>query len=93
MPDQDYSMCIRQEKGFCCTKYSVCPSENGLFSLYLKADVADPPMGMAQTEELCTADYVLIEGIIRSLSGQQPYGCGRFLVLQILLLLFKDLPN
>jgi len=62
LPDQDYTMCIRQEKGFCCTKYSLCPSENGLFSLFLSGKTETPPMATALIEQKCTADYVIIEG-------------------------------
>merc|ERR1712241_1270614 len=28
LPSQEYSICIRQEKGFCCTSYSVCSDAN-----------------------------------------------------------------
>ena len=61
LESQAYTMCIRQEKGFCCNKYSLCSTET-FFTLGLHMMTATP--GMAQTDGLCTQDYVIIEGII-----------------------------
>jgi len=59
LESQAYTMCIRQEKGFCCNKYSLCSTET-FFTLGLHMMTATP--GMAQTDGLCTQDYVIIEG-------------------------------
>ena len=61
LESQAYTMCIRQEKGFCCNKYSLCATET-VFTLGLHMMVATP--GMAQADGLCTQDYIIIEGII-----------------------------
>ena len=61
LESQAYTMCIRQEKGFCCNKYSLCSTET-FFTLGLHMMTATP--GMAQADGLCTQDYVIIEGII-----------------------------
>ena len=60
LESQAYTMCIRQEKGFCCNKYSLCATET-VFTLGLHMMVATP--GMAQADGLCTQDYIIIEGI------------------------------
>merc|ERR1711981_464564 len=54
LANQRYSVCIRQEAGFCCNKYSVCTDANS-FTLWLGG------MGAA-VDAGCTADYLLIEG-------------------------------
>ena len=48
-------ICIRQEAGFCCVKYSVC-DKTGSFSL------ATFPAEMAMSDQLCTLDYIAIPG-------------------------------
>jgi len=60
LANQDYKICIRQEKGFCCTKYQVC-SDDGSFSLDFLAMGADPTMAFAAEDELCKLDHIVIE--------------------------------
>jgi len=59
LQNQAYTMCIRQEKGFCCAKYSLCPSEAN-FELNVNND--DLTMALAQTGSACTEDFIIIEG-------------------------------
>jgi len=60
LADQNYNICIRQEKGFCCTKYQVCDDESS-FSLDLVAMGADPTMAFSAEDELCKEDHIVIE--------------------------------
>lgn len=57
LQNQKYTICLRQELGFCCTKYQVCDGEAGGFSIDL---TVDGTTGFGLTEELCTSDYILI---------------------------------
>jgi hypothetical protein len=50
-------MCIRQEEGYCCIQYSVCPDTNP-FSLDAKSNVADS----SDIGTWCTNDYIEIQG-------------------------------
>lgn len=54
LANQDYSICIRQEAGFCCVEYTVCPDANSFtIDTTLKSKV----------EDACqTVDYITIEG-------------------------------
>ena len=56
---QNYNICIRKEKGFCCVKYSVCTEDNSFNINSLKDMAADMK---ALDDELCIADYIRIEG-------------------------------
>jgi len=56
---QNYNICIRKEKGFCCVKYSVCTEDNSFNINSLKDMAADMK---ALDDELCAADYIRIEG-------------------------------
>merc|ERR1719189_2397414 len=61
---QDYDICIRQEKGFCCTEYSVC-DQAGAFSLSVPTTAtiaAIAGMSVGGTGTSCALDYVYIEG-------------------------------
>eukprot|EP00093_Oithona_nana_P013825 13825.XXX_144505_146013_1 [CDS] Oithona nana genome sequencing. len=49
--NQGYSICIRQEAGFCCVQYSTC-IETGSFTL------STNPVDMALQDEACTLDYI-----------------------------------
>jgi len=55
LANQQYSVCIRQEAGFCCNKYSVCTDANS-FTLFIN----DPAAAVADSS--CTNDFLLIEG-------------------------------
>jgi len=59
LANQDYNICIRQEKGFCCVQYQVC-QETGSFTLDLQQEVAADQV--SAEDELCKTDYVRIEG-------------------------------
>lgn len=50
-----YSVCIRQEKGFCCIQYMPCTDANS-FTIDTLA------MMMSETDSGCTLDYVGISG-------------------------------
>ncbi len=52
-------MCIRQEPGFCCVRYMPCPGEPMAFTLDINANAV---LGMGFVDNLCTRDYVGIEG-------------------------------
>jgi len=59
---QDYSICIRQEKGFCCVRYQVCQDAATMgtaMTLYVKDGGADTK---AMVDSLCTSDFVGISG-------------------------------
>ncbi|XP_059081873.1 uncharacterized protein LOC131879537 [Tigriopus californicus] len=59
LEDQDYSICIRQELGYCCVQYSVCPDDEALGFSLSKGVIADN----AYTDSECaTLDFVGIEG-------------------------------
>ena len=51
-----YSICIRQEEGFCCVQYFPCDDDNS-FSL----TNADPPVA-GNTGSECSLDYIEING-------------------------------
>ena len=51
LANQGYSICIRQEAGFCCVQYSTC-IETGSFSL------STNPVDLALQDEACTLDYI-----------------------------------
>ncbi|TRY67504.1 hypothetical protein TCAL_11772 [Tigriopus californicus] len=54
-----YSICIRQELGYCCVQYSVCPDDEALGFSLSKGVIADN----AYTDSECaTLDFVGIEG-------------------------------
>ncbi len=52
-----YSVCIRQEAGFCCVLYTPCADANS-FSLALDGAGAVA----AGTDSLCSLDYIAIPG-------------------------------
>ncbi|TRY80433.1 hypothetical protein TCAL_15490, partial [Tigriopus californicus] len=56
LANQDYSVCIRQEAGFCCIEYSVCSDANS-FSIDTNMMLM---MSKVETECL-TIDYITIE--------------------------------
>merc|ERR1719433_419294 len=63
LQNQNYDICIRQEKGFCCTEYSVCAGEAMGFSLSVPTDsLMVPAMAVGATAELCTMDHIIIDG-------------------------------
>jgi len=55
LPNQDYSVCIRQEEGFCCVQYTVCADA---MSWTLDTVIA----GVAETDSRCETDYIAIPG-------------------------------
>eukprot|EP00095_Tigriopus_kingsejongensis_P010419 snap_masked-scaffold2011_size22674-processed-gene-0.0 protein:Tk10419 transcript:snap_masked-scaffold2011_size22674-processed-gene-0.0-mRNA-1 annotation:"hypothetical protein SINV_00302" len=60
LANQEYSICIRPEKGMCCIEYSVCPDIN---SYSFHAVEPDPAVQMALAGIACsTTDYIGIEG-------------------------------
>ena len=56
-----YSSCVRQAEGYCCVQWSVCPDQTNAFSIDNKLPAADD-MQKAQTDNLCTLDYIGIAG-------------------------------
>lgn len=54
-----YSVCIRQEKGYCCVQYMPCADDNS-FSLDTEGMMAE--MGKALTDSSCTRDFIAISG-------------------------------
>ena len=56
LADQDYDICIRQEDGFCCIRYSLCEDSQSFSINNLAAD-------MQAVDSLCTNDYIEIEGV------------------------------
>ena len=78
LANQAYSICIRQEAGFCCVQYSVCDSDDAAsFSL------STNPVDMAMQDQACTLDYIAIPGSSESCSKATPNlhtrYCGGFL--------------
>ncbi|TRY81036.1 hypothetical protein TCAL_13448 [Tigriopus californicus] len=64
LANQDYSVCIRQEAGFCCIEYSVCSDANS-FSID-----TNKMLMMSKVETEClTIDYITIEGGQGSCAG------------------------
>ena len=49
-----YAICIRQEAGYCCIEYSLCSDDNSW-------SISNSGAGALQ-DEMCTEDYVEIEG-------------------------------
>merc|ERR1712165_506101 len=70
LANQRYSICIRQEAGFCCNKYSVCSDANS-FTLFIDA------IG-ALSDSSCTEDFLLIEGVSEICNSAETYNrfCG-----------------
>ena len=64
LPNQNYKICMRQEMGFCCNKYSICDST--AFELSNVADDSAPDTAGVGTA--CAKDYLIIEA--SSASGQ-----------------------
>lgn len=56
--DWRYSICVRQESGYCCNEYSPCPDMDNSFSI----NNNDRRFNIALQDSECTRDYVLIEG-------------------------------
>ena len=48
LPNQDYSICVRQEEGFCCVEYQICQGTS--FAL------GGSTMEMGMYDNLCTPD-------------------------------------
>jgi len=80
LPDQQYSICIRQEMGFCCNRYSVCADDRS-YSLYNFAAAAP----MAMIGSLCTEDWIEIAGSSETCGGPVVTNkyCGDFLSTDI----------
>jgi len=55
LASQNYNICIRQERGYCCVQYSVCSDAN---SYTLDNDPA-----MAKVDTNCAMDFLGIDGI------------------------------
>jgi len=71
---QNYAICVRQEAGYCCIEYSLC-SDDSSWSL------ANSDVDGALQDELCTEDYVGIDGVTdtcTTFAGQTTFGrmCG-----------------
>lgn len=64
--DQQYSICIRQEEGFCCTQYSLCSDE----SSFTLDDVNNAAGAEAEHGTYCDEDYVTIEGSSNICNGR-----------------------
>jgi len=69
--NQQYSVCIRQEAGFCCNKYSVCTDDNS-YTLFINDPAA------AVVDSGCTNDFLLIEGASEICNSAETYSrfCG-----------------
>ncbi|XP_059083097.1 uncharacterized protein LOC131880461 [Tigriopus californicus] len=84
LANQEYSVCIRQESGFCCVEYTPCTNMNS-FSL---DPVTDGDIDTAQTDSACTQDYVSIAASTATCSSVQEQAniasrfCGTFLSSQ-----------
>ncbi|TRY80437.1 hypothetical protein TCAL_04733, partial [Tigriopus californicus] len=63
LANQEYSICIRQEAGFCCVEYTPC-ADIGSFSLD-----TNKMLMMAKIETECSVDYIGIEGGQGTCSG------------------------
>ena len=61
LQDQDYSVCIRREVGFCCVQYQLCTDENSMTLGTINT--------AAQTDTLCTEDYFAIPGSAGACNG------------------------
>jgi len=56
--DQDYSICIRQETGFCCIRFEPCPTSDS-WSLDTNGVIGT---GKSNVDSSCTGDFIEIEG-------------------------------
>jgi len=77
LASQNYNICIRQEAGYCCNELSPCGDTNA-YSL-------SNSNAMAMQDEMCTADFVEVDGLSHVCGG---YGttlvsrvCGVTLIL------------
>ena len=63
LQNQEYKICIRQEMGFCCNQYTLCP-DTAFEINSLIANDPDPSIvtDVAAVGTACTSDYVLIQG-------------------------------
>jgi hypothetical protein len=57
LQNQLYSICLRQELGFCCVRYQVCAGE--IFGIDFAHELA---VKGALNEEACAKDFIIIEG-------------------------------
>ena len=79
-----YAICIRQEEGYCCIQYQVCNDANSM-TLGTRTGVAGANNGIADTDTLCTRDYLRIDGSAATcqqngvVGGQTDRYCGTFL--------------
>lgn len=76
--NQLYNICIRQELGFCCTKYHVCSDATSAFTLD-DIDTDTSPDSKIGTQ--CSDDYIEIEGSSNVCNGKTFYNryCGDLL--------------
>jgi len=81
LPNQKYSICIRQEMGFCCNRYSVCADDRS-YSLFTFAIAT---AAMSQTGSLCTEDWIEIAGSSETCGGPVAVNkyCGDLLTTDI----------
>merc|ERR1719412_1095769 len=64
---QDYNICIRQEQGACCIKYSLC---GDTLSYSIQNFVTTPGIaGGAYSGSYCTVDYLEITGLKKECGG------------------------
>ena len=59
LQNQNYKICIRQEMGYCCNKYSIC--DNTIFEISSLVVEDGTPLDVAATDSLCSTDHILIE--------------------------------
>lgn len=59
LASQDYSICVKQQQGFCCVQYEVCTDQTNPFTL----DVTAADQTAQAVDQSCfTTDYIGIEG-------------------------------
>jgi len=58
LPSQEYQICIRQESGMCCNKYSLCAAETSPWTLHSATAAAT---GLTGSD--CTEDFLIIPGV------------------------------
>jgi len=68
LPSQEYSICIRQEKGFCCTSYTPCTDTNS-FTLDQSGTTANALLGLHDEKCLATHDFIEIPGGASEICG------------------------
>jgi len=61
LANQQYNICLKHNKGYCCVKYQIC-NDDSSYTLHNHNDDGDVATLTALTESWCANDFIIIEG-------------------------------